>query len=202
LASGCGGAARQDAHEPVGSFRVQVLEASFPARQAIARPTRMVLKVRNTGLRTVPNLAVTVDSFSYTSRYPELSANQRPVWIIDRGPGKIPLRPVRTETVNPGGAGQTAYVNTWALGSLAPGATQTFVWRVTPVKAGVHGVGYVIAAGLDGKARARLAGGAVPAGRFLVHVASAPPPTHVNPVTEQVQPGPNPVPAGPVGVSP
>jgi hypothetical protein len=124
------------------------------------------------------------------------------VWIIDRGPGKIPLRPVRTETVNPAGAGQTAYVNTWALGSLAPGATQTFVWSVTPVKAGAWRVGYLIAAGLNGKAQARLRGGGLPAGRFLVHVAPAPPATHVNPVTSRVELGPNPAPAGPVGVSP
>lgn len=201
LASGCGGA-RQDAHEPRATFAVKVLQASFPRRQAISHPAQMVLKVRNTGAHAVPNLAVSVDSFSYASSYPELAAGQRPVWIVDQGPGKLPHRPVRTATVDPAGAGQTAYVNTWALGPLAAGATQTFVWRVTPVKAGVHAIRFAVAAGLDGKALARTAAGAVPGGRFLVRIAPAPAATHVNPESGRVAAGAPPVPAGPVGVAP
>jgi hypothetical protein len=201
LASGCGGT-EQDAHEPRGTFAVKVLEARFPSRQSISHPERLVLKVRNTGKHTVPNLAVSVHSFYYTSDYPELAANQRPVWIVDQGPGKLPHRPVKTATVDPAGAGQTAYVNTWALGPLAAGATQIFEWRVTPVKAGTHSVDFAVAAGLDGKALARTAANAAPAGRFLVRVAPKPAATHVDPVSGKVLAGAPPTPAGPVGVAP
>jgi hypothetical protein len=203
FAAGCGGA-RQDAHEPRGSFPVQVLQARFPARQAIARPASFVLRVRNSGTRTVPNVAISVDSFSYTltGTFRELASAQRPVWIVDQGPGAVPARAVASAAVDPAGAGQTAYVNTWALGPLAPGRTRTFVWRVTPVKAGVHTVRFAVAAGLDGKSRAVLAGGGAPRGKFVVNVAPAPPPTHVNPESGRVLPGPPPVPAGPVPAAP
>jgi hypothetical protein len=88
------------------------------------------------------------------------------------------------------------------LGSLAPGAYKSFVWRVTPVKAGVHTVDYTVAAGLSGNARARLAGGAPATGKFVVAVAPAPPATHVDPQTGQVVPGPLPVPSAPQPASP
>ena len=119
-----------------GTFQLKVLHASFPLVQSIARPTSLQLLVRNTGIHTVPNVAVTLDSFSYTENFPELAASQRPVWIIDRGPGTLPLRPVRSQAVSPPGSGQTNYVNTWALGALAPGGTRAFLWRVVPVKSG------------------------------------------------------------------
>jgi hypothetical protein len=202
LAAGCGGA-RQDAGEPRGSFDVQILRASFPAHQAIARPAELVLKLRNAGSETIPNVAVSIDSFSYDiAPRPELASPKRPVWIVDEGPGAVAARPVQSAAVDPAGGGQTAYVNTWALGPLAPGGTQTFVWRVTPVKAGTHGVAFRVAAGLSGHARAQLLAGGVPAGHFTVDIASAPPATHVNPETGRVLSGPPPIPAGPVGVAP
>src|SRR3954454_15842460 len=43
----CGGGERQDAHEPDGSFRLQVVDASFPVRQSIADRSRLVIRVRN-----------------------------------------------------------------------------------------------------------------------------------------------------------
>lgn len=188
LVSGCGGA-RQDAHEPKGNFAVRVVKASFPTSQSVARPADLELQVRNTGNRTVPNVAVTVDSFDYTSNYPELAADKRPIWVIEQGPGEIPKLPVASEAVSPPGGGQTAYVNTWALGSLAPGHTQTFLWRVTPVKPGRHTVHFTVAAGLSGKAHAKLADGATPTGQFTVDIASQPPATHVNPETGQIASG-------------
>jgi hypothetical protein len=149
-----------------------------------------VVTVGNAGTRTAPNVAVTLDSFYYTSHFPELAANKRPVWVVERGPGAIPSLPVESEAVSPPGGGQTAYVNTWALGPLAPGATRTFLWRVVPVKSGLHTVDYTVAAGLGGKAKAELPSGGPVAGRFTVHVASVPPARHVNPNTGQVVPGP------------
>jgi hypothetical protein len=189
LASGCGGGARQDANEPAGTFQLKILHASFPAQQAIAHPSRLELQVRNTGTRTIPNVAVTVNSFNYTSDYPELAADKRPIWAIEQGPGPIANPPVQTQEVSQPGGGQTAYVNTWALGALAPGQTQTFAWRVVPVKAGTHTVTYRFAAGLAGKAKAALASGAAAEGHFTVDIAPAPPSTHVDPSTGKVVTG-------------
>ena len=191
LADGCGGA-RQDAHEPKGNFTVRILRASFPARQSIARPTHLLLRVKNTGSETVPDIAVSLDSLSYSENYPELAASKRPIWAIEAGPGAIPKRLVPTQTVSPAGGSQTAYVNTWALGPLAPGHTQTFLWRLTPVKPGLHIVRYTVAAGLAGKARAQLADGVPATGHFIVHIAPQPPPSHVDPETGQIVAGPYP----------
>jgi hypothetical protein len=187
--SGCGGGARQDVHEPAGAFPMQVLDASFPAHQSIARPTRLQLQVRNTGTRTVPNVAVTLDSLYYTEHYPELAANKRPVWVVEEGPGPIPARPVESQAISPPGGGQTVYVNTWALGPLAPGATQTFRWRVVPVKVGLHTVHFTVAAGLAGKAKAQLTAGGPVQGQLTASIAPAPPATHVDPSTGRVVAG-------------
>jgi hypothetical protein len=201
LASGCGEATR-NARESSGTYTVEVVKARFPARQAIARDTRLALVVRNSGSATIPDVAVTLDSFDYASDYPHLAANKRPIWIVNTGPGAVPARPVESEQINPPGGGDTAYVNTWALGALAPGASRAFVWRVTPVKAGVHTVRYAVSAGLDGKALARLEGGGLAVGKFVVAVAPRPPATHVNPETGRIAPGPNPAPVAPQPAAP
>jgi len=183
--AGCGGGTRQDAGEAKQTYQMAVAGA-FAPRQAVARPTRMALRVRNTGTATVPNVAVTVDSFSYTSNFPELAANKRPIWVIERGPGDIPTRPVESQEVSPPGNGQTAYVNTWALGPLAVGQTRTFVWALTPVKPGIHRVNFAVSAGLAGNAKAELSSGAAVRGHFVVAIAGEPPTTHVDPNTGQV----------------
>ncbi len=190
LLGGCGGGSAQDKHEPKGSFAVALVRSSFPAKQAIARPAKLVLTVRNTGTQTVPNVAVSVDSFAYTNTFPRLSSDKRPVWIIDEGPGAHPKRPVESETVNNPGGGSTAFVNTWALGAIAPGHSKSFIWRVTPVKAGTHTVNFTVAAGLNGKARAQLKAGGPVTGRITVAVAPKPPVRHVDPRTGKVVPGP------------
>jgi hypothetical protein len=201
LASGCGGAA-QNAHEPKGAYRVEVLRARFPAKQAISRDTSLVLVVRNAGTSTVPNIAVTLNSLNYTSDFPHLAADKRPVWIVNRGPGPVSAVPVKTEETYPQGGAETAYVNTWALGPLAAGASKRFVWRVTPVKAGVHTVRYTVAAGLSGNARARLASGGPVVGSFVAQIAPKPPPTHVNPETGRIVAGAPSVPSTPQPASP
>jgi hypothetical protein len=189
LASGCGGGARQDHSEPKGTFTMRVVRARFPAVQPIARETQFELWVRNTSASTVPTVAVTIDSFSYTATTPGLASNKRPIWVIERGPGAVPKLPVETAAISPPGGGQTAYVNTWALGPLAPGRTRRFLWRVVPVKPGVHSVTYSVAAGLSGRALARTSAGGLVRGRLTALVTAAPPPTHVNPTTGQVEPG-------------
>ena len=68
--AGCGGGARQDAAEATATYTMQVAHPRFPAAQSIARQTSFVLPVRNTGTSTVPNVAVTIDSFDYTVELP------------------------------------------------------------------------------------------------------------------------------------
>ncbi|HEY5192777.1 MAG TPA: hypothetical protein VIJ39_02750 [Solirubrobacteraceae bacterium] len=195
LMSGCGGGQR-NAHEGAGSYPVEVLVARFPAKQAIAHDTRLTLIVRNAGSRTIPNVTVTLDSFYYTSTYPKLAVSKRPVWIVNTGPGAVATNPpVKTEEIDPPGGGETAFVDTWALGRLAPHARRAFVWLVTPVKAGTHTVHYTVAAGVDGKALARLARGGLATGSMTASIAPAPARTHVNPETGLVAPGPHPVPS-------
>jgi hypothetical protein len=189
LASGCGGGKQQDVGEAKRTYKIQILSATFDAKQAVARPAVMRIRLRNPGPRTIPNLAVTVDSFYYTEKYPELAANKRPVWVVEQGPGAIPTRPVQSQAISPPGGGQTAYVNTWALGPLAPGRTQTFEWKVAPVKVGAHKAHIEIAAGLAGQAKATLASGGRPTAAFEAHVAPAPPSTHVDPSTGKVLAG-------------
>jgi hypothetical protein len=169
-ASGCGGGTRQDADEPSGSFRVDVVRASFPTKQRLAKPERLVIAVRNTGTKAVPNLAVTVSSFAARSEQAGLADPERAVWIIDDGPR----------------GGDTAYTNTWALGRLAPGQTRRFVWRVTAVQPGTHTVKWQVAAGLNGKAKATLADNSAPAGSFTVDVSGKPSQARVDPETGKV----------------
>jgi hypothetical protein len=168
--AGCGGGERQDADEPSGTFQVDVVRASFPTKQHLAQPERFVIAVRNTGDQAVPNVAVTVSSFAERSEQAGLADPERAVWIIDSSPS----------------GGQTAYTNTWALGRLPPGQTRRFVWRVTAVKAGTHTVKWQVAAGLNGKAKATLAGNRAPAGSVTVDVSAKPAQAHVDPKTGKV----------------
>jgi hypothetical protein len=169
--AGCGGGARQDANEPSGTFDVRVVTASFPTAQHIAAQSRMRISVRNTGSQAIPNVAVTVKGFTRRDTQPGLADPNKPVWIVDRGPV----------------GGDTAYVGTWALGKLGPGATRNFEWRVTPIQPGRYRVRYEVAAGLDGKAKARGTGGGPPSGGFNVFVSGKPPQARVNPATGAVE---------------
>jgi hypothetical protein len=188
LASGCG-AARQDAHEHSGTYAMEVLGARFPTKQSVARPTTFSVQVRNAGSSTIPNVAITLDSFYYTEHFPELASDKRPIWVIEHGPGPRPRPPVSTQEVSQLGGGQTAYVNTWALGPLASKGTRTFVWSVVPVKPGTYTVHYRIAAGLAGKAKAQVPGGGSPQGQLTASIAPLPPSTHVDPSTGRVVAG-------------
>ena len=138
--TGCGGGERQDADEPSGTYQVDVVRASFPAKQHLAQPERFVIAVRNTGHEAVPNVAVTVDSFAARSEQAGLADPSARSGSSTRAPAAAtPRTPTRGRS-----------------GRLAPGQTRRFVWRVTPVKAGTHTVKWHVAAGLNGKAKATL----------------------------------------------
>jgi hypothetical protein len=189
LVSGCGGGTRQDAREPEHVYKIRVTDLTFPPKQAISRPTFMRIKVVNADTKTIPNIGVTIDSFYYTSTYPELAANRRPIWVVEQGPGPNPSRPAQSQAISPPGGGQTAYVNTWALGPLAPGKTATFLWKVVPVKAGTHRLHLLVVPSLGGKAKATLPNGGLLAATMQAHIAAAPAARHVNPNTGRVTPG-------------
>jgi hypothetical protein len=187
LLSACGGGARQDASEPTGKFPVQVASVKFPASQHLAQRTDLVITVRNSGRKTIPDIAVTLldahqrtaaqafgQSVGGTSQV--LASNSRPIWIVDRPPGPCEFS---CRQGGPGGA-VTAYSNTWALGPLKPGQSATFDWGVTAVKSGAFAIRYEVAAGLNGKAKAVDANGAQPAGVFNIKVHNAPQQAFVN----------------------
>jgi hypothetical protein len=168
--AGCGGGSRQDVNEPSKTYRVAILRASFPARQRLAAPARLVVEVRNASKATLPNVAVTVDSFNARSERSDLASAQRPVWVVDRPPD----------------GSTTAFTNTWALGPMFAGETKQFVWQVTPVQPGTHRIRVQIAAGLQGKAKAVLAGNRVPERELTVRISSAPARARVDPETGAV----------------
>lgn len=172
--AGCGGGTRQDAAEKSATYTVNVVKATFPPSQRLAGQVRMVITVNNAGVKTIPNIAVTIEgadgaapaqAFGADDPQVGLADPSRPIWIVDRGPY----------------GGDTAYVNTWTLGTLRPHQEKTFTWFVTPTVAGTHTVRYRVAAGLNGKARARLAGGGAAAGTFTVAVSAKPAGVKVSP---------------------
>jgi hypothetical protein len=164
FASGCGGGGpRQDANEPSGDYKVQVLRAKFPEKQSLAKRSVMTITVKNVDTKTIPNVAVTVKSFDKRKNDPTLADPTRPQFIVNTGPR----------------GGDTTYVGTAALGPLKPGQTKTFRWDVTAVSAGPYTVRYAVAAGLNGNAKAVLAGGGRPTGAFTGNVSSKAPQAHV-----------------------
>ena len=162
----CGGGERQDANEPEGKFKVEVVSATFPDEQKLAKRSELEIVVRNAEeKRTVPNIAVTVKGFDEQRDNAELADPSRPVFVINGIPKEIGTFPEAKEAAPEGG--ETAYVGTWALGPLKPGEKKTFRWNVTAVRAGPYKITYEVAAGLDGKAKAvGVAGDDAPEGRF------------------------------------
>jgi hypothetical protein len=169
---GCGGS-RQDADEPEGEFTLDVVEASFPERQTLAERATMLLTVRNTDDRELPNLAVTVETesvsgsgagvaFAMAEDDPRLADPARPVWVLDRGPE----------------GGESALTNTWTLGPLLPGQSRELEWRLTAVQPGDYTVNYRVSPGLHGKAVP--ASGQQTTGSFRVAISDEPVPARVN----------------------
>jgi hypothetical protein len=161
--SGCGGGTRQDANETAGSYKVQVVEARFPDKQSLATRSIMVITIKNVDTKTIPDVAVTVKSFDQRKKDPSLSDPTRPQFVVNKGPA----------------GGDTAYVGTAALGALKPGQTKTFRWDVTAVVAGPYTLRYAVSAGLNGKAKAVLAGGGLPTGSFKGSISAKAPQAHV-----------------------
>jgi ABC-type glycerol-3-phosphate transport system substrate-binding protein len=168
--AGCGGE-RQDANAPSGEFGLEVTDASFPAEQRIAEPSTLKLEVENTGDRSVPNVAVVVETEAEKGKAPAafaqdvgnatLADSGRPVWILDEGPA----------------GGESAYTNTWAVGPLGEGQSRTVEWKLTAIKPGRYTVAWRLAPSLEGDVE--LAEGRTE-GEFAVTISDRPVPARVN----------------------
>ena len=173
----CGGT-RQDENEPKGDYKVEVVSADFPADQRLAGSAELRIVVRNADTKEIPNIAVTVNGFDERRQDPDLADPERPIFIINGRPKDIGGFPEAKEAAPPGC--ETAYVNTWACGKLAPGRSKEFKWRVTAVRAGDFKLKYTVAAGLDGNARAIAEeGGGRVTGVFNGRIDDTPPETRV-----------------------
>lgn len=189
MAIGCGPLPRQDANEPEGEFPVEV-SANFPERQSLARDSRLVIEVRNTGEETIPEVNVEVDGFSELQRDPldpsqsdpSLANPTRPVFVVEQAPIEfLRERPPENQSlidreVDPPYGKGTAYVGTYSLGELEPDETATFRWDVSAVDPGHYRIDWRVNAGLDGRAIAVLEdSGDAPEGTFEGTIASTPP---------------------------
>ena len=169
--AGCGGDERQDADEPEGSFRVEVVDASFPERQQISEPVELKLRVRNADAETLRNVAVTVQTepegdnaataFGQRTTGSGLSDSARPVWVLDEGP--------------PGG--DVATDNAWSAGTLRAGETRELIWKLVAARAGTFTIGYRVSPGLTGRAQA--VQGSRTSGSFEVTIDDEPVPARV-----------------------
>jgi hypothetical protein len=170
--AGCGGQ-RQDADEPSGEFPLEVVSAKFPRAQTLSQSAVLAMRVRNTGDRDVPNLAITVTTdaatrgdsvtaFGQNVADTTLASRSRPVWIVDEDATH----------------GQSAYTNTWSFGPIPAGGQKLVRWRVTAVRPGHYVLRYRVAPGLNGKARN--AAGSRVAGSFDVTIGATPAPARVD----------------------
>jgi len=177
LLASCGSGKRQDEDEPAGRYQIEVVEATFPKQQKLAKRSHLIIRVRNAGQKTVPNIAVTVNGFSERLKDPDLSDPNRPVFVINGVPKRVGDYPEAKEDSPPGC--ETAYVGTWACGPLKPGREKEFRWGVTASRAGEFKISWRVSAGLDGKAKALDAEGNKPVGVFAGTISDAPPATRV-----------------------
>ena len=162
--SGCGGEKKQDADEPVGNFDVDVTKADFPRKQKLAKNSDLVIRIKNSGDKALPNPALTVTGLDFRKDDPSLADPSRPVFVVNAFPS----------------GSDTAFVGTYAFGKpLKPGKSATFKFRVTAVRPGPYRLTYKIAAGLNGKAKAVDEFGKQPSGSFIGSVSDAAPESRV-----------------------
>lgn len=163
LLAGCGG---DDRNGDDAKYTVEIARADFPEFQRLAEQSTFEIAVRNTGDEAIPNLAVTLHGLA------ERAADDpnRSLWVIDAPPrGAV-----------------TASTDTWTAGRVAPGATATLRWLVTPIQAGTKTLSYEVAGGLKGDLRAALANGTTPHGSIEVRVTDRAPKARVDPRTGEV----------------
>lgn len=193
LLAACGGGdSSSDANEPGGTYELRVVESSFPPRQDLGQTSLLKLGIRNTGEKTVPNLAVRIGldqeagetsalPFAVHDPTPGLAQADRPVWVL------AATYPRVQGSSEPGGT-STSNAKTFAFGPLEPGETKRVVWKLSAVRAGKYLLRYGLSADLSGKAEAvNEKGGRTPSGAFIVYVETALPNTEVTDSGEVVE---------------
>jgi hypothetical protein len=148
----------QDENEPEGTYKVDVISASFPGRQRLADETTLKITVQNKDTRTIPDLGVTVDGFYQRREDATLADPDRPIWIVNEPPFNS----------------RSALTNTWTTGPLAAGKTRTLEWKVSALRAGTYNPRYRVNAGIDGKAKAEAFDGGPATGSFTVRISREP----------------------------
>jgi hypothetical protein len=195
--AGCGSGSPQNATAPSGRFPVEVT-ASFPAAQRLAQHTHLVITVRNTGTKAIPDPAVTicnvtctypapvgegtsVKAFAAYLSMPGLASHSRAVWVVERPPGSCTGAAGYSCQNGGAGASTASDANTWQRGApLKPGHTAVFDWFVTAVAPGRYTVAWEVAGDLYGSSRTVLGNGSIPRGTLPVTIAHAPSETYVN----------------------
>jgi hypothetical protein len=202
VAAGCGGGSRQDEDEPKGEFPVEVVSASFPQDQKLAKNSKMEIVVRNSGEKEIPVISVTVEcpgsggdskggersggsggspsgagsqggGFNYRTSFPGVADPSRPQFVVNTIPTRTPRNYDRGR-LDPLER-SSSYVSTFPLGKLAPDVEARFVWDVTAVKSGPFKICWRVNAGLDGKAKAVATGGSSLTGQFVGTVSDEAP---------------------------
>ena len=158
--AGCGGDDDDGADDT--TYTVDVVHATFPPKQRLAKPATFEIALRNAGSARIPNLAVTLHGFAERSA----DAPRGSLWIVDSSP-----------------AGVTASTETWTAGPLEPDATATLRWVVTPIAPGPRTLSYEVAAGLRRSGRVRLSNGRAARGSIPVRVTAKPANARVDPRT-------------------
>ena len=190
LLSACGGSS-SDSNEPAGNYQVKVTKATFPPKQFVGQTSLMRIDVTNTGEKTVPALAVTVNvegkegegaqiPFAVHDPAAGLANADRPVWVL------AATYPRLVGSSEPGGA-TTSSPRTFAFGPVKKGQSVEAVWKLSAVRPGKYPVGYQIDAGLNGEAKAETASGVAPGGTFVTNISTELPETEVNGAGEIVE---------------
>lgn len=138
LTAGCGGGQRQDANAPSGDFKATVLEWHFPKDQPLGTPQNFTIKVRNDDSKTIPHLIITISGLRRVVYQQGAASDVRPNWLP---------KDVQYATVTPY---NSALDLSYDLGALDPGAVRTYTINLTPLRRGVHQVGYRLAPALFG----------------------------------------------------
>jgi hypothetical protein len=163
IAGACG-QDKQDANEPSGTYKVDVISAAFPGRQRLGETSHLRITVKNQDDEELPDLAISVEGFSQRVDDPTLATPVRNIWLVNRPPFNS----------------ESSFTDTWTLGKVPAGATRTADWTVTAVRAGTYSLRYRVSAGTDGKAKAELPDGSPPRGSFIARITRSARTTQVN----------------------
>lgn len=190
LLAACGESS-SDSNQKPGNYEVKVERASFPTKQFVGQTSLLKIAATNTGKKTVPDLAVTVNiegkagetariPFAIHDPQPGLANGDRPVWVL------AATYPRLEGSSEPGGA-ETSASKTFSFGEVKPGKSVEAVWKLSAVRPGKYTVAYEISAGLTDETKAKTSSGATPGGTFITTITTSLPETEVNGAGEIVE---------------